>query len=76
MASLGRLTLTEEKTMRQVPFEDRYHVQIFDESGAKLDINNLTREELDEFHANHETDDLNYAVTRGKVRPTRVVRHA
>jgi len=62
--------------MRQVPFEDRYHVQIFDDTGVKLDINNLTREELDEFHLCHETDDLDYKVTRGKLRPTRVVSHA
>lgn len=58
--------------MRQSPFETVYHVHIFDESGAKLDINNLTREDLDDFRQCHETDDLNYSVTQDAPRPTRV----
>ena len=58
--------------MRQSPFETLYHVHIFDESGAKLDINNLTREDLDDFRQCHETDDLNYRVTQDHARPVRV----
>lgn len=62
--------------MRQEPLELRYHVRIFDETGAQLDINNLTREELDDFNQSHETDDLSYSTTYDVLRPTRVVRRA
>lgn len=57
---------------RQSPFETLYHVQIFDESGARLDVNNLTRDDLAEFEASHETDDLNYSITADRPRPVRV----
>jgi len=57
---------------KQSPFETLYHVRIFDESGAQLDVNNLTRDELDEFNQNHETDDLNFSVTADAPRPVRV----
>lgn len=40
--------------------EHLYHIVIFDESGARLEINNLDRVELDEFRHCHETDDLDY----------------
>ncbi len=51
-----------------VSFEQRYHVEIFDESGATLPIENLTREELDDFRFCHLTDDLNYHYECGPVR--------
>jgi len=51
--------------------EMRYHITIFDESGAELHINNLERVELDEFNQTHETDDLNFSVCRDRIRPTR-----
>jgi len=57
---------------RQSPFETVYHVRIFDETGAQLDVNNLSREDLDDFRQQHETDDLNYSVTRDVPRPVRV----
>ena len=56
---------------KQSPFETVYHVEIFDESGAKLDINNLTREELDDFRFSHETDDLDYRWFQDLPRPVK-----
>lgn len=61
---------------KQSPFETVYHVEIFDESGAKLDINNLTREELDDFRFSHESDDLDYRIFQDLPRATRVRSHA
>ena len=56
--------------------ENRYHVRIFDESGAQLDINNLTRDELCEFENQHETDDLDYSIRYDRMRPIKVRAHA
>jgi len=61
---------------RSTGLENRYHVHIFDESGVELDINNLTRDELCEFEASHETDDLDYAIRFDRIRPTRVRSYA
>lgn len=55
-----------------IPLEQRYHVTILDDSGAKLPINNLTREEFDDFRHWHLTDDLDYEYTQGPMRPRRV----
>lgn len=56
---------------RETSLENRYHLQIFDASGAQLSINNLTRDEVDEFNAGHESDDLDYSVRYGAIRPNR-----
>jgi hypothetical protein len=68
----GSSQLWRKPMSRQSPFESVYHVRIFDESGAQLDINNLTRDELSDFNESHETDDLNYSVTADRPRPVRV----
>lgn len=47
--------------MPRSTIEMRYHVEVFDDSGANVPIRNLTREELDEFRESHMTDDLNYS---------------
>lgn len=52
--------------------ELRYHITIFDETGAKLHINNLDRVALDDFNQNHETDDLDFKVEYDWTRPQRV----
>lgn len=57
---------------RSTGLENRYHVRIFDEQGNALDLNNLTRDDLSEFEASHETDDLDYTITHGHRRPTNV----
>lgn len=51
-----------------ISYENRFHVEVFDESGATLPIENLTREEFDNFRFQHETDDLNYHYECGPVR--------
>ena len=40
-----------------------YHITIYDETGAEIPIENLTRVEVDEFNQSHETDDLDYSIT-------------
>lgn len=52
--------------------ELRYHITIFDETGAKLHINNLDRVALDDFNQNHETDDLDFVVEYDWTRTHRV----
>jgi len=49
----------------QMPIDARYHITVFDDSGAVLHIDNLDRQELDEFRLCHEDDDLAYAIEYG-----------
>ncbi len=51
-----------------ISYESRFHLEIFDESGATLPIENLTREEFDDFRFCHSTDDLNYHYQYGPER--------
>lgn len=51
--------------------ELRYHITVFDESGAILNINNMERVDLDDFNNTHQTDDLDYMVEYDRMRPTR-----
>lgn len=51
-----------------MPVDQRFHVEIFDESGATLNINNLTREEYSDFEMNHLDDDLEYFLEVGAKR--------
>lgn len=55
-----------------IPLEQRYHVTIIDDNGVKLPINNLTREELDDFRHSHLTDDLDYEYKQGPMKPHRI----
>jgi hypothetical protein len=51
-----------------VPLENRYHITVFDESGANLPIDNMTRQELNDFREGHLTDDLNYSYEYSRMR--------
>jgi len=51
-----------------VPLENRYHITVFDESGANIPIDNMTREELNDFRHGHHSDDLDYAYEYSRMR--------
>ena len=51
---------------------DVWHIKVFDQSGAVLRIHNLSRDEVAEFNATHETDDLDYSVYRAPEHSERI----
>ena len=61
--------------MANPTIEHVYHIEIFDESGARLEVNNLDRVELDEFRHCHETDDLDYRYYRDLPKACKVRAH-
>jgi hypothetical protein len=56
-------------TMRTLkPLEDRFHVTVYDDSGAVINFENLTWDEYNEFQLNHMDDDLDFAINVGAYR--------
>jgi len=50
------------------PLEDRFHVTVYDDSGAVINFENLTWDEYNEFQLNHMDDDLDFAINVGAYR--------
>ncbi|WP_289101006.1 hypothetical protein [uncultured Marinobacter sp.] len=48
-----------------MPIDARYHITVFDESGAVIHYDDLDREAMDEFRMTHMDDDLDYAIEYG-----------
>lgn len=51
-----------------IPLENRFHVTVYDDSGAVINFGNLTWDEYTEFQMNHMDDDLDFAINVGAYR--------
>jgi hypothetical protein len=51
-----------------MPLENRFHVTVFDDSGAVIMFNNLTHDEYTDFQMSHMDDDLDFAINVGAYR--------